>query len=599
MIRRRLFAASFFAFFVFFGVPWSVGAQTSYPRRQDTVLDWKDSVRLTTNAALPANTRSGNLITYTANGACAAIDGVTPVLHNRILVKNETPAANNGVYFVLQAGSASAPCILARAFDADHPLEVTSGLWVLTEEGTANNDRSFFLSTSNPINLNTTALTFSDLVSGSGAVTGSGTAGTLSRWTSGSAIGAATVTETAGALAAITTIDLSRDITFSNSAGQSVNIAWESTCADDFVHRIYAEDYPVSPGFEACDAANFSIESGDGSGSAGTGFGGGGGGFVIHLGGNGGAGDAVGGVPGRGGSIHLTGGNAGALNGSAIGNNGGDIRLRGGAGIGAGRTGDIILGDLNTRRLEFGPALAVIPSVNSGAFAITDSGFSTLGAGGTCVGHGCDATGTNSSAYGNGAQATNTGSTMFGAGGGGAGITGASSTGLGFGVVCAQSGSAVIGRDATCTTAAQMLMGATTFPFADVRMVQGANSQEYAFPALTEANTLTGNTDNTAIQVPVDALVNYVTVRVTTAVTTSLGSNTFSYGLAADPARYGLNIAGTAGTTNRGRNLTFGAPQYNDGTARSIQFSAPGAETFTAGVVRVTIHYERAEAPTN
>jgi hypothetical protein len=40
-------------------------------------LDWKNSARLATTAALPANTLSGSRLTANANGAWAAVDGFT------------------------------------------------------------------------------------------------------------------------------------------------------------------------------------------------------------------------------------------------------------------------------------------------------------------------------------------------------------------------------------------------------------------------------------------------------------------------------------------------------------------------------------------
>jgi len=123
-------------------------------------FDWKPSVRCATAAALPANTRTGNVLTADANGALAAVDGVTLIAGEDLLAKDETPAANNGIYNVTQAGDGSNPFILTRRTDCDTDAEVTSGLTVVISEGTANGGQLGILTTADPITLNTTALTF-------------------------------------------------------------------------------------------------------------------------------------------------------------------------------------------------------------------------------------------------------------------------------------------------------------------------------------------------------------------------------------------------------------------------------------------------------
>lgn len=112
-------------------------------------LDFKESVRATTTANI---TLSG----------IQTIDGVSLVAGNRVLVKNQTTASENGIY-VVAAGAWS------RATDADSSPEVTSGLFTFVEEGTNFADTSFVLTTNNPITLGTTALTFTQF-SGAGSI---------------------------------------------------------------------------------------------------------------------------------------------------------------------------------------------------------------------------------------------------------------------------------------------------------------------------------------------------------------------------------------------------------------------------------------------
>ena len=72
---------------------------------------------------------------------------------DRVLVKDQTTGANNGLY-VAAAGA------WARSTDADASAEVTPGMLVTIEEGTNLADTVWELTTNGPIALGTTALTF-------------------------------------------------------------------------------------------------------------------------------------------------------------------------------------------------------------------------------------------------------------------------------------------------------------------------------------------------------------------------------------------------------------------------------------------------------
>lgn len=130
--------------------------------------DVKGSVRLATAAAPAAYTRTGNVITFTANGS-QSVDGVVTVLGDRILLKNGAAGADNGLYSVTTKGAGGTQEVWTRTTDADISAEVTAGLYVWVEEGTTNADTGWLLTTDNPITLNTTSLTFTQ-VSGLGQV---------------------------------------------------------------------------------------------------------------------------------------------------------------------------------------------------------------------------------------------------------------------------------------------------------------------------------------------------------------------------------------------------------------------------------------------
>jgi hypothetical protein len=137
-------------------------------------LDVKASVVYATTAALSAYTFSataGGTLTANASGALS-VDGSTPSVADRILVKNETGAnaPYNGIYVVTTVGDGSTAFVLTRSTDANASAEVTAGLFTFVEQGSTLADTGWVLTTNNPITLNTTDLVFSQF-SGAGTFT--------------------------------------------------------------------------------------------------------------------------------------------------------------------------------------------------------------------------------------------------------------------------------------------------------------------------------------------------------------------------------------------------------------------------------------------
>ena len=118
-------------------------------------LDVKASVRAATTAPL-------TIASDLENGD--VLDGVTLATGNRVLVKNQSTASENGIYVVQATGAA------VRADDADTNAEVTSGMFTFVEEGTVNADSGWVLTTNNPITLGSTGLVFAQF-SGAGQIT--------------------------------------------------------------------------------------------------------------------------------------------------------------------------------------------------------------------------------------------------------------------------------------------------------------------------------------------------------------------------------------------------------------------------------------------
>jgi len=122
-------------------------------------LDIKDSVRVASTGNVSLTGGSSDL------EAGDTIDGVTLVAGDRVLLKNQSTASENGIYVAVASGGTP-----ARSDDANASAEVTSGMFVWVEEGTSNGDQGYVLTTNNVITLNTTDLTFTQF-SGAGQIT--------------------------------------------------------------------------------------------------------------------------------------------------------------------------------------------------------------------------------------------------------------------------------------------------------------------------------------------------------------------------------------------------------------------------------------------
>ena len=134
-------------------------------------LDVKASVRVVTTANLAATyVNAAGTLTNSATQAALAIDGVTLVSTNRVLVKNQTTAAQNGFYKVTTVGDGSTNWVLTRTPDADAASELTAGAFTFAEEGTLNGDNGYVMSTDGAVTLGTTAITFEQF-SGAGQIT--------------------------------------------------------------------------------------------------------------------------------------------------------------------------------------------------------------------------------------------------------------------------------------------------------------------------------------------------------------------------------------------------------------------------------------------
>jgi len=86
-------------------------------------------------SVIAATTANITLATDVENGD--VLDGVTLATGNRILVKNQSTASQNGIYVVAASGAPS------RAADFDSPAEIDGGDFVFVTGGTVNDNRGF------------------------------------------------------------------------------------------------------------------------------------------------------------------------------------------------------------------------------------------------------------------------------------------------------------------------------------------------------------------------------------------------------------------------------------------------------------------------
>jgi hypothetical protein len=98
-----------------------------------------------------------------------SIDGVTLSTNDRVLVKNQASAVQNGVYKVTNTGSGAAAFVLTRTPDADQASEITGGAFVFVEEGTANADNGYVFTHNGTPTLGTDDITVAQF-SGAGQI---------------------------------------------------------------------------------------------------------------------------------------------------------------------------------------------------------------------------------------------------------------------------------------------------------------------------------------------------------------------------------------------------------------------------------------------
>ena len=138
-------------------------------------LDTKPSCKLATTGNLTATYSNGTAgvgatLTNSGTQATLTLDSTAANLNDRILVKDQTDATQNGIYTVTNVGSGSTNWILTRATPEDQPSELTGGSFVFVEEGTLNANNGYTFTHTGAPTFGTTDLDVAQF-SGAGQIT--------------------------------------------------------------------------------------------------------------------------------------------------------------------------------------------------------------------------------------------------------------------------------------------------------------------------------------------------------------------------------------------------------------------------------------------
>ena len=137
-------------------------------------LDTKPSCKLATTANLSASYNNGSAgvgatLTSSSNGTLT-LDSTATNLNDRILVKDQTDATENGIYTLTTLGDGSNPWVLTRATPEDQPAELSGGALVFVEEGVLNANNGYTFTHTGAPTFGTTDLDVSQF-SGAGQIT--------------------------------------------------------------------------------------------------------------------------------------------------------------------------------------------------------------------------------------------------------------------------------------------------------------------------------------------------------------------------------------------------------------------------------------------
>lgn len=141
-------------------------------------MDIKASCRLssTTSVTFTYSATGGTSGRGQITAAPSSLDGTALAANDRILLKDQTTGAQNGIYTVTTVGTGGNG-VWDRATDFDSDAEVTAGAFTFITEGSQNSDTGWVLITNDPITIggaSGTSLVFSQFTGAGEVVAGAG-----------------------------------------------------------------------------------------------------------------------------------------------------------------------------------------------------------------------------------------------------------------------------------------------------------------------------------------------------------------------------------------------------------------------------------------
>ena len=140
-------------------------------------LDVKQSVKAASTTALTVTYSNGTggvgaTLTNAGTQAALTLDSIALSVGDRVLIKNQASALQNGVYTVTTVGTVSTNWVLTRATDFDNSpgTEVGPGVFFFVEQGTTQADNGYVITSDAAITIGTTAVDFVQF-SGAGQIT--------------------------------------------------------------------------------------------------------------------------------------------------------------------------------------------------------------------------------------------------------------------------------------------------------------------------------------------------------------------------------------------------------------------------------------------
>lgn len=109
------------------------------------------------NSSFKEPVRAASISNINIAAPLGSLDGVALSIKDRVLLKNQLAPEENGIYVITSTFN------LQRAADSNQGDKIRSGLIISIQEGTANKDTVWFLTTNAPITIGVTPLNFISL----------------------------------------------------------------------------------------------------------------------------------------------------------------------------------------------------------------------------------------------------------------------------------------------------------------------------------------------------------------------------------------------------------------------------------------------------